>query len=370
MRRTLAIVHNNIDERSSIGAIAAWDVREALARGWEVVAVCRDLDPVLAGSVRHRPLYVPPRVHFLQWAAARRTVCAALRGVEADVLMVHQPQLGAIADIWNVHYLSRAARNVRGPLAPGVRARAKDAQAAGVAAMEDRYLRALPYTTRILFCGDGLAAQFAELYGQPSNARVLYNPALTSFGRPAGPAPDLSRRRNVIGEHSGPVVGFLGGGDIRKGADLVKTAVAVDHNLFLIHAGPTPFDDEDPRLTGRTIGLGNLTDVTELLDLVDVLLVPSRFDPFPLVVSEAASRGVPVAVAPAVGTAQLVVETGAGEIWDGHDGLGRIVSRMIADRPAYAAGSARLVERLDPARLADERFIEIENACCAGKRRT
>lgn len=362
MKPTLAVVHNNIDDKSSIGAIAAWDVREALERGWHVTAVCRDLDPALAPHVTHRPLYVPARLHLLQWSVARPTVRAALRGVRPDVLLVHQPQLAAIADVWNVHYLSRAARQTRGPLAKGLRPRVQDLQAAGVAVLEDHYLRRVPASTRILFCGDGLRADFAHLYGAPRNARVLYNPAFKSSVSAPGRLPDQGLRSALVGDHAGPVVGFLGGGDVRKGADLVLDAVARDPNVFLVHAGPTRLDDSDPRLQGRTRGLGNLGDINELLDVVDVLLVPSRFDPFPLVVAEAASRGVPVLVAAPVGTAPLVAETGAGELWAADQPLGPAVARLVAGRAQFAAGGRRLADRLDPARLADERFAELDAA--------
>lgn len=357
---TLAVVHNNIDDRSSIGAIAAWDVRQALARGWEVVAVCRDLDPELAAQVRWQRLYVPPRSHLIQYALGRKTVARALRGHAPDVLLVHQPQLAAVADIWNVHYLERAARDVRGSVRRGLKPRVQDWQGAGVAALEDRYLRALTASTRVLFCGDGLARDFARLYGTPPNSRVVYNPALRRARPAAGPLPDRARRRELVGDHPGPVVGFLGGGDSRKGADLVATAVAADDSLFLVHAGPTDLDVTDPRLRGRHRPLGNLTDVTTLLDVVDALLVPSRFDPFPLVVAEAAARGVPLLVSEAVGSASLVTETGAGLIWNGREPLRPALDAVLADRATFVEGGGRLVARLDPDRLADERFAEID----------
>jgi len=229
-----------------------------------------------------------------------------------------------------------------------------------VAFLEDRYLNRVPTRTRLLFCGDGLRADYARRYGEPSNARVLYNPAFASAGPPATLLPDLEQRRLAVGDHAGPVVGFLGGGDLRKGADLVARAVAADPELFLVHAGPSAFDESDPRLRGRTFGLGNLGDVKELLDVVDVLLVPSRFDPFPLVVAEAAARGVPVLVSAAVGSAPLVKATGAGEIWEPTAPVGAAVARCIARRAAYAAGGRRLVKQLDPAGLADERFSELD----------
>lgn len=358
MTRTLTVVHNNIDDRSSIGSIAAWAVRAGLERGWAVTVVCRDLDSALAPEVTHRPLYVPPRAHLLQWSVARPTVRAALRGHRADALLVYQPQLAAIADVWHAEYLSRAARQARGPRAPGWRAAATDAQAAGVAALEDRYLRRLPPHVRVLFCSAGLREQFTELYGEPPHSGVLHNPALLQTES----RPDHARRTALTGGHRGPVVGFLGGGDRRKGGDLVLAALAREPELFLLHAGPSELVADDPALAGRTRSMGHLRDVTDLLDVVDVLLVPSRFEPFGIVVAEAAARGVPTLVGPRVGAAPLVVETGAGAVWSPEEPLGPAVARVLADRAKVAAGARELVRRVNPRLLADQLFAALDAA--------
>lgn len=357
----LAVVHNNIDTRSSIGSIARWNVTEALERGWDVVAVCRDLDPALVGHVRHVPLYVPPRLHLVQWAVARATVRAALRGVRYDVLLVHQPQLAAIADLWNVHYLSRAAREVRGTLPPGWRARVNDLQAAGVVRLEDRYLSRVPASTRVIFCSDVIRDEFTRLYGPHPNSTVLPHPAL--IPSPAETvAPEVSQRASLVGEHPGPVVGFLGGGDPRKGGDLLTAAVAADDGMFLLHGGSPGLDVSDPRLTGRTRDLGYLDDVSPLLAAVDVLVVPSRFEPFGLVVTEAVAHGVPVLVSPQVGAGSLVAAAGAGAVWDPSTPLGPAVRRLMAHHDEAAAAGRRLALELDPHRVADRLFEEIDAA--------
>jgi glycosyltransferase involved in cell wall biosynthesis len=358
--RTLAIVHNNIDARSSIGAIAAWQVSQAIDRGWQVTAICRDLDPALAPHVAHRPLYVPPRAHLLQYAVARPTLRAALSGWRPDVLLVHQPQLAAMADLWNVHYLSRAARLSRGPAPRTMRGRVHDAQAAGVALIEDRYLRRLPRSTRVLFCSDGLRDQFADIYGDPENATVLYNPTLLPTLTPGRSLPDPELRAAIAGDHEGPVIGFLGGGDPRKGGDLILDAVEREQDLFLVHAGPTRLDDSRRGVRGRTRCLGYLSDVTELLDAVDVLAVPSRFEPFGLVVPEAVSRGVPVVLGERVGSAAMVVAAGAGLVWNPSTPLTPLVRRLVDDRNGVIHAGRRIADVLSPSRIADQLFGELD----------
>lgn len=293
---------------------------------------------------------------------ARATVRAALRGIRPDAMLVHQAQLAAMADVWHVHYLSRSALSLRGPRLAGLRNRINDVQAAGVGLLEDRYLRRLPDRTRVLFCSDGLRNDYREIYGEPRNAGVLYNPALRHASPSPTPLPDRGMRDKLVEGHLGPVIGFLGGGSPRKGGDLILKAMLAAPELFLLHAGPSALDDSDPRLLGRTKGLGHVADVNEVLDAIDVLVVPSRFEPFGMVVTEAAARGVPVLVSERVGAAALVVECGAGAVWDPSENLGQAVARLIADRHRIAVGGQRLVARLAPAQLADQLFADLDLA--------
>jgi glycosyltransferase involved in cell wall biosynthesis len=359
---SLVVVHNNVDDQSAIGKVAAWSARAGLERGWRVTVVCRDLDASLSGAVEHRPLYVPPHVHVLQWSVARATVRVAMRGIRPDAMLVYQPQLAAIADVWHVQYLSRAARTARRPRPASVKERLHDVQAAAVVLLEDRYLRRLPGTTRVLFCSDRLRRDYAGLFGDPPDAGVLRNPALPPACSRHRRLPDAALRAELAGDHPGPVLGFLGGGDPRKGGDLIVDAMAREPELFLIHAGPSPLDDSAAALRGRTRSLGHLRDVTGLLDVVDVLMVPSRFDPFGMVVAEAAARGVPVLVSECVGAAPLVTETGAGAVWAPPEPLGPLVTDLIARREQVTQGCRNLVRRLDPDRLATQLFSDLDAA--------
>jgi len=275
---------------------------------------------------------------------------------ESRLLVIGGGAIGMLTALLARHY---GCRDVRVAETNALR-RGSVAKHAGVAVLEDRYLRRLPASTRVLFCSDGLRDQFAELFGMPANTGVLYNPAL--LRRPAADAtlPDRTRRSDLTASHDGPVVGFLGGGDPRKGGDLVIDSVAAEPDLFLLHAGPSALDDA--RICGRSRGLGHLRDVTELLDVIDVLLVPSRFEPFGLVVVEAAARGVPVLVGPQVGAAPLVLAEDAGEVWLPGTPLGPEVRKLIARREAIAANGARVLERVDPARLADQLFADLTAA--------
>jgi glycosyltransferase involved in cell wall biosynthesis len=236
----------------------------------------------------------------------------------------------------------------------------EDVQAAGVAALEDLYVRRLPATTRVLFCSEGLRDQFLELYRPPPNFGVLHNPALLHPPAEGTSLPDRVRRAELTGSHPGPIVGFLGGGDPRKGGDLVVAALEREPDIFLLHAGPTPLDDSSIR--DRSRAMGHLRDVTELLDVIDVLLVPSRFEPFGMVVVEAAARGVPVLFGPGVGAGPLAASEGAGAEWVPGTPLLPLIHRVAMGRTQLAAAGARVVETVHPDRVADKLFADLDAA--------
>lgn len=309
----VVVVHNNVDESSSIGKLAAWSVRTALQAGWRVTVVARDLDAGLRGDVGWRRLYVPPRMHAFQWSVARPTVRVALRGVKPDILHVYQPQLASMADTWHVAYLSRVAVETASlHSGAGPRDRVVRAQQRAVALMEDAYLRAISERPTVLFCSEQVEAHFVRLYGAPDRSAVLYNPSF----KVASAASRSSRHeaRSAFGvSPTAWVVGFLGGLDERKGwRELVQAVAERQDGTVLLLAGPRSENFTDPRLGVRLRALGMVDDLSAFWAACDVLAVPSRFDPFAMVVTEAAAHGVPVVVTETVGAAELVRRHRAG----------------------------------------------------------
>lgn len=342
--RTLCVVHNNIDDSSSIGKLASWAVRVGLSHGYRVSVVARDLSSDLQSDVEHLPLYVPPRVHAVQWAVARATVRRAIGHRRFDVVHTFQPQIATIADTWHVQFLSRAARRLSMP-ATTARQRLSAAQCEIVARMEDRYLRGLPLPCKPLFCSAGMRETFTRLYGSHPNAAVLHNPAL-DMGASGHASPDA--RARLTGGHAGPVIGFLGGSDPRKGGDDLVRCVALEPDVFLLAAGPHVERLDATILDGRYHSLGMLTALDDFFASIDVLLVPSRFEPFGLVVAEAAARGVPTLATAEVGSLPLLEACGAGRAWSPGQSMSAEV-RAFRSNPAHVRqGCAQLMRALDP----------------------
>lgn len=65
-------------------------------------------------------------------------------------------------------------------------------------------------------------------------------------------------------------------------------------------------------LEGQVAFLGRRNDIPDLLKMIDVLIIPSSFEGFPLAGLEAASAGVPVAACNAAGAEEFVRVSGDG----------------------------------------------------------
>jgi glycosyltransferase involved in cell wall biosynthesis len=360
--RSVCITYNNVDDSTSIGKVAKWAAQQALEAGWSVTVVARDLDPVLADDVEFVPLYIPPRLHLVQWLAARVAFLRAIRGRRFDVVHVHQAQLAADADIMQCHYLSRPAYERGGFLgSAGLRNRVRHGEQYAVMLAEDRYLRHWNPGTSMLFDSELLRDEFHRLYGPLARESVLLYPA------PAV-AEEIDRvaARAEYAREAGqrPVVGFLGGSDPRKGLDLLLPAIAESPDLFLLAGGAGSEDLDGGSLDGRYRGLGHVDDVATFLAACDALIVPSRFEPFGLVCFEAAAAGVPVIATQSVGALQTLLAFNAGLQWDPLQPLAPLVEEVMQQRRKYA-DAARQMAATHSADIQGQRLLKAYEDVCA-----
>jgi glycosyltransferase involved in cell wall biosynthesis len=165
----------------------------------------------------------------------------------------------------------------------------------------------------------------------------------------------------------------------KRPADLLE-AVAYNDRLSAVFAGEGPMRlalesrahalDLDKRV--KFLGFINQTALPAAYAAADVLVLPSAYEPFGLVVNEAFACGLPAVVSEACGAAgDLVQEGKTGYIMPvgAVDALADRLSRLGADpvlRKALAAGAKRRIARWGP-RQNVEAFVE---ACLAlGSRR-
>ncbi|RZU51396.1 (1-_4)-alpha-D-glucan synthase (UDP-glucose) [Krasilnikovia cinnamomea] len=195
--------------------------------------------------------------------------------------------------------------------------------------------------------------------------QALHAPAERIHVIPNGAEPDqwaaeadrIGRARVRFAGH-GPLLGFAGRLVYEKGVqDLIAalpTLRAQHPGLRLVIAGDGPYAGELRQQTDA-LHLRDAVSFAGFLDgdlaatmaATDAMVVPSRYEPFGMVAIEASAAGAPVAAA-ATGGLKEIVEPGRtgmtfrpGE----PEGLGRAVSRLLADRSA-AAWMVRTAQRM------------------------
>ncbi|HWE03308.1 MAG TPA: glycosyltransferase family 4 protein [Tepidisphaeraceae bacterium] len=355
---TLCMIHEAISNDSAIARVALAQVRIALEGGYRVSVVAKLLDPTLEGHVAWLKLAVPPRGFLLKWATAGHFIRSALGGRRFDVVHAHQPQAASISDVFTCHFLTRIAyeRNCL-ETRSGFRPRMVRVQQQGVLYAEDFCYRKWNPATRMLFCSELLRQEFQRLYGVPLRQEVMVNSC---------PSPNFASaeersaaRKKLLGlDVQGSVVGYLGGLDERKGYKRLIAALAKEPDCFLLIGGPHTDRFDIPALRGRFKAVGLVYDTSTFYAACDVLAAPSHFDPCPLVVFEAAARGVPVIATDGVGNLNELTHYSAGAAWDACVPIGAIVRDLVVRREDYRRGMSRMLSELSQKRYA-RRLLEV-----------
>ena len=342
---TLCVVHGGVDDRTAINRIAKHTVLAALDAGWEVTVVAQQLDEALTDRVGWRRLFVPPRLHAVQWASARAAVKRALGSTAFDVVVGWQAQLLGLLHVYHCEYLSEPVRDLGGfaPLA-SPRSVALRAQQEIVTVLEARRFHRWAQDALMIYSSPLIKQEFERRYPTPRHQVVVEN---------FGPAPNppsaeeaaAARRSFGLANASGPVLGFLGGFDERKGVRELVDQLREWPEARLLLAGPD-FAARPSGLPRNVIAVGHIADVRQLLVASDVLVVPSRFDPFALVVLEAAAVGTPSVVTPQVGARDAVLRFGAGAIWDRHRPLLDVVTAIMRQPDSFRSGALNMAGAL------------------------
>jgi len=351
---TVCIVFDAIGKQSAISKIAMHTVQIALEAGWQVTVVAKWLDASLQGEVEWIPLFRPKRVFLYQWLVARTAIKKAIGDRKFDVVHVWQPQVAAIADVINCQFLTRAAFE-RDSFATqsSLRSFLGKMQLYGVAYAEDYYWRHWNPKTRMIYCSELVQQDFHRLYGKLPREEVIVN-ACPPISVPTAEERSEARRA-LLGKTSDKIIlGYLGGVDERKGYRSIVTALDGQDDLFFLMGGRGSDKFAAPSLEGRYRGVGLLKhdQLATFYATCDVVVVPSLFDPCPLVVFEAASRGVPVIATEGVGNLPNLLEYKAGSEWRAGTALAPIVRDVNKRRDAFSLNCQRMAGDLSEDRYA------------------
>ena len=179
--------------------------------------------------------------------------------------------------------------------------------------------------------------------GIPSRrTHVVYNGVAAERWVRAAPDPVLARSVGL--EPGAPVAGIVAMLRREKNVEMflraaAKTAELVPDAHFLV-VGDGPRREDLARMThewglaGRVHFVGQRDDVPDLMALMDVLVLSSRFEAFPMVILEGMAAGKPI-VSTHVGAVQEAVrhdQNGYLVPVDDVDAMARCIARVLTDR--------------------------------------
>ena len=361
---TLCIIHEAVGADNAIAKVAMSQVGTALAAGWDVSVVAKYLDLTLRQDVHWLPLTVPPKSFFVKWTTARHFIRKALGNRNFDCIHAHQPQVADLSDVFHCHFLTRVAYERKClESRRGLRPALIRLQQQGVLYAEDRCYRRWNPDTHMVFCSELLQREFTRLYGAPPSQEVLVNSC------PPAHFPDAERRQfarhSLIGsDFRGLVLGYLGGLQERKGYRRVLESLRGQNDIFLLMGGQYTEGFADPALSGHMKSVGLVDDIAKFYAACDAFVVPSLFDPCPLVVFEAAAAGLPVIATDGVGNLHNLLEHDAGLHWRDGDSLADLVRTAASQRSRFNAGAARMAEAISEQRQG-QRLLEIYDRIAA-----
>lgn len=345
MSRVLLVSH----EASRTGAprIAALVGRGLVAQGHRVRIVSQRPGPLVADFAEIAPTRVPPMWRVLRrlWSrpgGVRGRVAALLEvGTALVVVAAHRPDLVYVNSTSSAGYV-RAATLLRRPSVLHVHESGQVLRGfldrVGIDGLPDERVRLVACSPSV---ADALVALGAPrddvdlLLSIPDAAKILH------AGSTAPPAPGATRP---------VVVGCVGAVEHRKGVDLwlrvarIMTTTSAPGSLRFVWVG----DGAPPAAAAALEHVeftGPVADPAAAMAGFDIMTLPSRDDPFPLVVMEAMLLGVPVVAFDVGGVAHQLGDSGVLVPAEDVESFAREVAGLVADPERRARLGTRGAER-------------------------
>jgi glycosyltransferase involved in cell wall biosynthesis len=190
----------------------------------------------------------------------------------------------------------------------------------------ERRAYASPALRQVIAVSRGTAAELRQFYAVPERlTSVVYNGADPSVFDRARYPDAAAALRAELGIGDSAVVAFLAGTFWRKGLDTAIAAVGrASDTLHLVVAGSG--DEARARACAQSAGmparlhlLGPRADIARLYAAADIFLLPTRYEPFGMVIAEAMQSSLPVVVSACAGAAELITPGISGFVVDAAD---------------------------------------------------
>ena len=307
-----------------------------------------------AGSLRLHPLHTPRTLAELSVAAVQ--VRRAAAGFGADVVHANSIRAGLVVGLARLGPAARVV-HVRDCLPPGP--------------LTTATMRLIAATATTVIANSEYTARSVRASAPGARLEVVHNSVDLARWDPAKIDRAAARSRLGTAGERKVLLGVVAQLSPWKGQDVAVEALrllderGVDAHLLLIGsakfvARATRFDNEayvaglkariaETGLGARVSWLGERDDVPELVGALDILMLPSREEPFGRALIEAMALGVPVLATAVGGPPEIIV--------DGREGY------LLApeDPHAWAAAVQRILSSADGGRemgLAGRRRVE------------
>ncbi len=229
----------------------------------------------------------------------------------------------------------------------------------------------------LITCSTAMRAEVSHLF-EVTDMAVIHNGIYPQGWRPSAASVRAARER--FSPDGAPVVVYFGRLEWEKGVHDLLAALPRVRRAFpgtrLVVAGQgrqaTALVEQSRKLrVRRSVDfVGHLPDraLKALLATADVVVLPSRYEPFGIVALEAAAAGAPLVASTAGGLAELVVdgETGLSVTPGDVDGIATAVRAVLTDPTSAArrarAAKARLAKEFDWQGIAEQTVAVYESA--------
>ncbi|HEY3064353.1 MAG TPA: glycosyltransferase family 4 protein [Methylomirabilota bacterium] len=266
--------------------------------------------PIAGVTVRALPLpRLPAVARVLVFA---RAVRRAARAGGFDIVQSHERTLG--------QHVYRAGEGCHRAYLAAMGRAPRGLHHRLMLALERRVFATTPHIVAIARAG---AAEIQRLYGVPrGRVSVVYNGVDLERFHPRGRAGHAAQVRGEAGLPAGvPVLLFVGSGFARKGLATAVEALAKlgDPSARLVVIGKgdaAPYRSLADRLgvAERVAWLAPRADVERWYAGADVVVLPTRYEPFGNVHLESLACGVPVVTTTAAGGAEVIEEGRNGSV--------------------------------------------------------